>query len=114
MKNMEQKKAVRKQRALENDLQVRQLIWRTLIPNFTAELSLSMTSIVDGAMAGFFYGSQGLAAVGAGGPILSVFTIVAGILGTGNSVICSSLVGKAPKDETNKAFSLAISRKGIS
>ena len=92
----------------ENDRQVRKLIWKTLIPNFTAELSLSATSIVDGAIVGFFYGSQGLAAVGAGGPVLSVFTIAAGILGTGNSVICSNLVGKASKDETSKAFSLAI------
>lgn len=59
-------------------------------------------------MVGFFYGSQGLAAVGAGGPMLSVFTIAAGILGTGNSVICNNMVGKASKDEANKAFSLAI------
>ena len=102
------KKANKRERALENDLQVWLLIWKTLIPNFTAELSLSMTSIVDGAMVGFFYGSQGLAAVGAGGPILSVFTIAAGILGTGNSVICSNLVAKASKEETNKAFALAI------
>ena len=98
----------KKETAYENDKQVRQLIWKTLIPNFTAELSLSTTSIVDGAIVGFFYGAQGLAAVGAGGPILSVFTIAAGILGTGNSVICSNLIGKASKDETNKALSLAI------
>lgn len=104
----EKKKEKKKERALENDLQVWQLIWRALIPNFTAELSLSATSIVDGAIVGFFYGSQGLASVGAGGPILSVFTIAAGILGTGNSVICSNLVGKASKDETSKAFSLAV------
>ena len=102
------KRADERERALENDLQVWQLIWKTLVPNFTAELSLSMTSIVDGAMVGFFYGSQGLAAVGAGGPILSVFTVAAGILGTGNSVICSNLVAKASKEETNKAFALAI------
>ncbi len=95
-------------KAYENDKQVRQLIWKTLIPNFTAELSLSTTSIVDGAIVGFFYGSKGLAAVGAGGPILSVFTIAAGILGTGNSVVCSNLVAKSSKDETSKAFSLAI------
>lgn len=94
--------------AYENDTQVRRLIWKTLIPNFTAELSLSTTSIVDGAVVGFFYGAQGLAAVGAGGPILSVFTIAAGILGTGNSVVCSNLIGKASKEEANKAFSLAI------
>ena len=102
------KKTDKRQRALENDLQVWQLIWKTLLPNFTAELSLSATSIVDGAIVGFFYGSQGLAAIGAGGPILSVFTIAAGILGTGNSVICSNLIGKASKDDTSKAFSLAI------
>ena len=105
---MQIKTEKKKKRALENDLQVWQLIWKTLIPNFTAELSLSTTSIVDGAIVGYFYGSHGLAAVGAGGPILSVFTIAAGILGTGNSVICSNLIGKASKDETNKAFSLAI------
>ena len=98
----------KKETQFENDKQVRKLIWKTLIPNFTAELSLSATSIVDGAIVGFFYGSQGLAAVGAGGPVLSVFTIAAGILGTGNSVICSNLIGKAPKEETSKAFSLAI------
>jgi Na+-driven multidrug efflux pump len=43
--------------AYENDTQVRRLIWKTLIPNFTAELSLSTTSIVDGAIVGFFYGA---------------------------------------------------------
>ena len=80
---------------LEDDIQVQKLIWKTLLPNFTAELSLSATSIVGGAIVGYFYGSQGLAAVGAGGPILSVFTIAAGIIGTGNSVICSNLIGKA-------------------
>lgn len=51
-----------------NDKQVRKLIWNTLIPNFTSELSLSATSIVDGAIVGSFYGAKGLAAVGAGGP----------------------------------------------
>lgn len=96
------------QRINENAQQVRQLIRRALIPNFTSELSLSATGIVDGAIVGFFYGAKGLAAVGAGGPILSVFTIAAGILGTGNSVLCSNLIGKASKDETNRAFSLAV------
>ena len=99
---------VKKEIGFENDKQVRKLIWKTLIPNFTAELSLSATSIVDGAIVGFFYGSQGLAAVGAGGPVLSVFTIAAGILGTGNSVICSNLIATASKEKTNRAFSLAI------
>ena len=94
--------------AYENDKQVRQLIWKTLIPNFSSELSLSTTSVVDGAIVGFFYGAKGLAAVGAGAPILSVFTIAAGILGTGNSVLCSNLIGKSSKDETSKTFSLAI------
>ena len=51
-----------------NDKQVRKLIWNTLIPNFTSELSLSATSIVDGAIVGSFYGAKGLAAVGAGVP----------------------------------------------
>ena len=51
-----------------NDKQVRKLIWKTLIPNFTSELSLSATSIVDGAIVGSFYGAKGLAAVGAGVP----------------------------------------------
>ena len=83
----------------EEDLQVRRLIWKTLIPNFTAELSLSMTSVVDGAIVGFFYGAKGLAAVGAGGPILSVFTIAAGIIGTGNSVLCSNLIGRSKKED---------------
>lgn len=94
--------------ALEDDIQVQKLICKTLLPNFTPELSLSATSIVDGAIVGYFYGSQGLAAVGAGGPILSVFTIAAGIIGTGNSVICSNLIGRASKGEINKAFSLSI------
>ena len=101
-------KADDKKVVLEDDIQVQKLIWKTLLPNFTAELSLSATSIVDGAIVGYFYGSQGLAAIGAGGPILSVFTIAAGVLGTGNSVICSNLIGKASKEETSKAFSLAI------
>ena len=96
------------EKVYENDSQVRKLIWKTLIPNFTSELSLSAISIVDGAIIGIFYGSKGLAAVGADGPILSVFTIAAGILGTGNSVVCSNLIGKSSKDETSKAFSLAI------
>lgn len=91
-----------------NDKQVRKLIWKTLIPNFTSELSLSATSIVDGAIVGSFYGAKGLAAVGAGGPILSVFTISAGILGTGNSVLISNMIGKSTKEETSKAFTLAV------
>ena len=91
-----------------NDKQVRKLIWNALIPNFTSELSLSTTSIVDGAIVGSFYGAKGLAAVGAGGPILSVFTIAAGILGTGNSVLVSNMIGKSTKEETSKAFTLAI------
>ncbi len=103
MSETDEKKVV-----LEDDIQVQKLIWKTLLPNFTAELSLSATSIVDGAIVGYFYGSQGLAAVGAGGPILSVCTIAAGIIGTGNSVICSNLIGKASKEETSKALALSI------
>ena len=66
------------------DRQVRKLIKNTMIPNFTSELSLSATSIVDGIVVGQFYGSKGLAAVGVGAPILSVFTIMAGLHRKGN------------------------------
>ncbi|MCR5686526.1 MAG: ATP-binding protein [Lachnospiraceae bacterium] len=92
----------------KNDALVGSLIWKTLIPQFTTELSLSMTTIIDGIIVGFFYGSKGLAAVGLGMPILSVFSIVAGVLGTGNSVICSSFIGKASRDKTNRVFTLAL------
>ncbi|MCR5747854.1 MAG: ATP-binding protein [Lachnospiraceae bacterium] len=90
------------------DTQINRLILKTLIPNFTSELSLSSTSIVDGIICGMFYGKGGLAAVGMGAPILSVFTIAAGILGTGNSVICSRLIGKSSREESNRCYSLAI------
>jgi Na+-driven multidrug efflux pump/anti-sigma regulatory factor (Ser/Thr protein kinase) len=90
------------------DQQVKRIIRKTLIPNFTAELSLSATSIVDGIIVGNFYGKQGLAAVGLGGPILSVFTIMAGLLGTGNSVLCTRSLGESSKETSNKTFSLSI------
>lgn len=79
-----------------------------MIPNFTAELSLSATSIVDGIVVGNFYGAQGLAAVGLGAPILSVFTILAGLIGTGNSVLCSRTLGQSTKENANRIFSLSI------
>jgi Na+-driven multidrug efflux pump len=90
------------------DQQVRNIVRRTMIPNFTAELSLSATSIVDGIVVGNFYGAQGLAAVGLGAPILSVFTILAGLLGTGNSVLCSRILGQSSKERANRIFSLSI------
>ncbi len=92
----------------KNDALVGNLIWRTLLPQFTTELSLSMTSIIDGIIVGNFYGSKGLAAVGIGAPILSVFTITAGILGTGNSVLCASLIGRSSQEKASKVFSLTI------
>lgn len=79
-----------------------------MVPNFTAELSLSATSIVDGIVVGNFYGAQGLAAVGLGAPILSVFTILAGLIGTGNSVLCSRTLGLSTKENANRIFSLSI------
>ena len=88
--------------------QVRKIILSALIPNFTAELSLSATSIVDGIVMGNFYGSKGLAAIGLGGPILSVFTIFAGLLGTGNSVLCSRLIGQASGERCSRIFSLTV------
>ena len=90
------------------DQQVKRIIRKTLIPNFTAELSLSATSIVDGIIVGYFYGKQGLAAVGLGGPMLSVFTIMAGLLGTGNSVLCTRSLGESSKETANKTFSLSV------
>lgn len=90
------------------DQQVRNIVRKTMIPNFTAELSLSATSIVDGIVVGNFYGAQGLAAVGLGAPILSVFTILAGLLGTGNSVLCSRILGQSSKERANRIFSLSI------
>ena len=92
----------------KNDALVGRLIWKTLIPQFATELSLSMTSIIDGIIVGRFYGENGLAAVGIGAPILSVFTITAGILSTGNSVLCASLIGKSSHGKAGKVFSLAI------
>ncbi len=95
-------------RVQKNDALVGRLIWRTLLPQFATELSLSMTSIIDGIIVGNFYGKNGLAAVGLGAPILSVFTITAGILSTGNSVICASLLGKSAHDDAGRVFSLSI------
>ncbi len=95
-------------RVQKNDALVGRLIWRTLLPQFATELSLSMTSIIDGIIVGNFYGKNGLAAVGLGAPILSVFTITAGILSTGNSVICASHLGKSSNDEAGRIFSLSI------
>lgn len=92
----------------KNDALVGRLIWRTLVPQFVTELSLSMTSIIDGIIVGRFYGENGLAAVGIGAPILTVFTITAGILSTGNSVLCASLIGKSDHEKAGKVFSLAI------
>lgn len=88
--------------------QINQLIRKTTIPNFTSELSLSATSIVDGMIVSSFYGAKGLAAVGAGAPILPVFTIFAGILGTGNSVVCSNMIGNSSREDTRRAYSLAV------
>lgn len=90
------------------DQQVHKIVRKTMIPNFTAELSLSATSIVDGIIVGNFYGAQGLAAVGLGAPILSVFTILAGLIGTGNSVLCSRILGQSSKEKANRIFSLSI------
>ncbi len=92
----------------KNDALVGRLIWKTLVPQFATELSLSMTSIIDGIIVGRFYGENGLAAVGIGAPILSVFTITAGILSTGNSVLCASLIGRSDHEKAGKVFSLAI------
>ncbi len=92
----------------KNDALVGRLIWRTLVPQFVTELSLSMTSIIDGIIVGRFYGENGLAAVGIGAPILTVFTITAGILSTGNSVLCASLIGKSDHEKAGRVFSLAI------
>lgn len=90
------------------DQQIHKIVRKTMIPNFTAELSLSATSIVDGIVVGNFYGAQGLAAVGLGAPILSVFTILAGLIGTGNSVLCSRILGQSSKEKANRIFSLSI------
>ncbi len=92
----------------KNDAMVGKLIWKTLVPQFATELSLSMTSIIDGIVVGRFYGEDGLAAVGIGAPILSIFTITAGILSTGNSVLCASLIGKSAQEKASKVFSLAV------
>ena len=91
----------------KNDALVGELIWRTLIPQFTTELSLSTTAIIDGIIVGRFYGKRGLAAVGLGSPILLVFIIIAGVISTGNSVLCSSLFGKSSQEKAVKVFSLS-------
>ena len=89
------------------DQQINRIVNKTMIPNFTAELSSSGTSIVDGIVVGNFYGTQGLAAVGLGVPILSVFTILAGLIGTGNSVLCFRTLGLSSKENAEKTFSLS-------
>ena len=87
--------------------QIRRIVNKTMIPNFTAEMSSSATSIVDGIVTGNFYGAQGLASIGLGVPILSVFTILAGLIGTGNSVLCFRTLGQSSKENAEKTFSLS-------
>ena len=89
------------------DRQVKKMVRKTLMPNFTAELSLSATNLVDGIVAGNFYGSKALAAVGLGSPTIFVFSIIAGLIGTGNSVLCSRSFGQSSKDEASRIFSLS-------
>lgn len=89
------------------DRQVKKIVRKTLMPNFTAELSLSATNLVDGIVAGNFYGSKALAAVGLGSPTIFVFSIIAGLIGTGNSVLCSRSFGQSSKDAASRIFSLS-------
>lgn len=89
------------------DRQVKKMVRKTLMPNFTAELSLSATNLVDGIVAGNIYGSKALAAVGLGSPTIFVFSIIAGLIGTGCSVLCSRSFGQSSKDEASRIFSLS-------
>ena len=89
------------------DRQVKKIVRKMLMPNFTAELSLSATNLVDGIVAGNFYGSKALAAVGLGSPTIFVFSIIAGLIGTGNSVLCSRSFGQSSKDAASRIFSLS-------
>jgi len=80
------------------------MILQFSIPSIIAMVLTSMITIVDGFFIGNYIGSEGIAAVNLGLPIIYVYLAVGIMVGVGGVAIAGMLLGARATDESNAVF----------
>lgn len=89
-------------------------ILKFAIPSVIAMILTSLITVIDGFFIGNYVGSNGIAAVNLGLPLLYVFLAIGIMIGVGGSSISIRLLGAKQLDKSNKVFNQTISSTIIS
>lgn len=86
----------------------RKLFQRAVITMMIAELSNTVSAVVDSIITGRFLGETDLAAAGLGAPYYSIVAFIGGIMLVGCANMCTRAMGKGDREELSGVFSLII------
>ena len=76
-----------------------------LTVNIIAMVSATLGMVVDSVFTGQFLGRDAVAAAGLSIPPILLCNVIAGLISSGNSIVCNRYMGKAEIEEVNRTFS---------
>ena len=87
---------------------IKKLFGGAVVTMAIAELTSSISAVIDGILTGQFLGKISLAASGLGTPYFSVACLISMVIMMGCTSRCTNAIGRGDADDVKRAFSLSV------